>query len=209
MLRSFLTYPGYNGAISVAAGDVMGSGYDEIITGSGFGTQGHVKVFDVSNSTNPNPQVSFYAYAAGYIGGVSVAAGNISGNGKASIITGSALGASHIEAFSIISGSPVLTLSFMAFGSNSTGVNVTTNTSTGTAKIVATTNDGSVNYFNASGNSVQIASVPATIATVTPLFASTQTEQTGREDVLVSRARPQASITSFLNNEPSLPLMLS
>ena len=56
--------------VRMAAGDVNGDGIDDIITGLGEGLSPHVKAFD---GTNLSLLASFFAYDAGYTGGVYVA----------------------------------------------------------------------------------------------------------------------------------------
>src|SRR5262245_59019218 len=89
-MRSFLPYGAFSGGVFVAAGDVNGDGYDDIITGTDAGTRPHVKVFD--GRTGAELQ-SFFAYGAGFNGGVRVASGDVDGDGRADIITGSGFGA--------------------------------------------------------------------------------------------------------------------
>ena len=72
-LRSFLAYtPSFAGGVRVAAGDVDGDGFADIVTGAGDAGGGHVKVF--SGATGGELE-SFFAYGPRYDGGVFVAAG--------------------------------------------------------------------------------------------------------------------------------------
>ncbi len=95
-IHSFFAYVGFLGGVNVAAGDVNGDGRADIITGAGPGAGPHVKVFD--GATNAEVR-SFFAYAGGFAGGVNVAAGDVNGDGRADIITGTATGAAHVKAF--------------------------------------------------------------------------------------------------------------
>jgi hypothetical protein len=72
-------YPGFNGGIRIATGDVNGDGFDEIIVGAEL--NGHVKSF------------------GGFGGGVYVAAGDVDGDGFADLITGTATTFVHVKAF--------------------------------------------------------------------------------------------------------------
>ena len=97
-LHSFFAYPGVTNEVRVAAGDVNGDGFVDIITGLGEGVASHVKVFD---GTNLDPLASFFAYGAGFTGGVHVAAGDVNGDGLADIVTGAgAGGGTHVKVFS-------------------------------------------------------------------------------------------------------------
>ena len=97
-LRSFLPYgSGFSGGVYVAAGDVNGDGFDDIVTGTDTGVTAHVKVF--SGSTGAEIR-SFFAYPAGFNGGVRVAAGDVNGDGLADIITGAGPGGGpHVKVF--------------------------------------------------------------------------------------------------------------
>lgn len=97
-LHNFLPYgSGFTGGIFVAAGDVNGDGFEDIVTGTEAGTAAHVKVF---NGTTGAELHSFFAYPAGFNGGVRVAAGDLNGDGYAEIITGAGPGAGpHVKVF--------------------------------------------------------------------------------------------------------------
>ncbi len=120
-LHSFFAFPGFTGGVNVAAGDINGDGFSEIIIGSGAGGGPHVKVFD--GHTGAQLQ-SFFAFDAGFAGGVRVASGDVNGDGKADIITGAGPGASggHVKVFDGATG--VELQSFFAYSGFGGGVSV-------------------------------------------------------------------------------------
>ena len=77
------------GGVRVATGDVNGDGRADIVTGPGAGGGPHVKAF---GGLNRRSLTSFFAYDATFRGGIFVAAGDVTGDGKADIITGPGLG---------------------------------------------------------------------------------------------------------------------
>lgn len=86
----------FRGGVNIAVGDIDGDGIDEIITGPGPGGGPHVRVFDRKG----NVKAQFFAYGAGFEGGVSVAVGDIDGDGKFEIITGAGpSGGPHVRIF--------------------------------------------------------------------------------------------------------------
>lgn len=86
---SFFAYPAaFPGGVDVAAGDIDGDGVAEIVTGAGPGGGPHVRVF----SGTGGGLHSFFAYAPTFGGGVEVAAGDLSGDGVAELITGAGPG---------------------------------------------------------------------------------------------------------------------
>jgi hypothetical protein len=115
LVRAFLAYDiSFLGGVYVAAGDVNGDGYADIITGAGSGGGPHVKVF---SGRDGSVLQSFFAYAPNFFGGVTVAAGDVNGDGKADIITGvGAGGGPHVKVFSGTDGSVLQ--SFFAYASN-------------------------------------------------------------------------------------------
>jgi len=83
-LGSFLAFPsGFTGGVYVAAGDVNGDGYADIVVGPGATGAPNVKVFSGRDGSVLH---SFFAYAIGFTGGVRVAAGDVNGDGIADII---------------------------------------------------------------------------------------------------------------------------
>ncbi|MFA6572660.1 MAG: VCBS repeat-containing protein, partial [Patescibacteria group bacterium] len=97
--RSLNVYPqGFEGGVSVATCDVDGNGKNEIIVGAGPGGGPNVKIiwpysFKVTG---------FLAYAESFRDGITVACGDLNGDGKVEIVTGSGPGGGpHIRIFDI------------------------------------------------------------------------------------------------------------
>jgi hypothetical protein len=91
VLQSFFAYDaGFRGGVSVAAGFVNGDTHADIITGAGAGGGPQVKVFD---GANPGVLLSsFFAFDAGFRGGVYVAAGNLRGGATDLVVVGAGAG---------------------------------------------------------------------------------------------------------------------
>lgn len=86
VLRSFdTTTPIFRGEIRVAAADVNGDNRADIITALGYTGTSEVRV--VSGATGADIH-RFDAFAKNFRGGVSIAAGDVDGDGRADIITG-------------------------------------------------------------------------------------------------------------------------
>ena len=84
-LGSFFAYDSnFTGGVNVAVGNFDGLPGDEIITGAGMGGGPHVKVFGSGGAV----LASFFAFPDDGRLGVTVAAGDIDGDGKAEILTG-------------------------------------------------------------------------------------------------------------------------
>src|SRR5207247_11042939 len=81
-----------------AAGDVSGDRTPDIITGAGPGGGPHVKVFD---GTTGALVEQWMAYDVAFRGGVSVAAGDVDGDGRSDVVTGAGPGGGpHVKVFS-------------------------------------------------------------------------------------------------------------
>jgi autotransporter-associated beta strand protein len=109
--------PSFRGGVSVAAGDLAGDGTDDVIVGSGAGIKATVEIFGGATSTLLE---SLAPFPATFRGGVSVAAGDLTGDGKADVITGSSAGMTTVVR--VYAGATAKRLwSLDAFGSTFTG----------------------------------------------------------------------------------------
>ena len=114
----FLAYrANFLGGVYVAAGDVNGDGFADIITGAGAGGRPVVRIFD---GLTGDMLQSFLAYDPSFRGGVNVAAGDVNGDGIDEIITAAGPGGGpHVKVFNPIG--MTLLNSFFAYQSNFRG----------------------------------------------------------------------------------------
>ncbi len=82
----------FRGGVSVAAGDLNGDGRDEIIAGAGPGGGPHVRIFKANGSAIGG----FFAFDQKFRGGVSVAAGDLNGDGRDEIVAVSGAGSTTL-----------------------------------------------------------------------------------------------------------------
>ncbi|MFL5338557.1 MAG: FG-GAP-like repeat-containing protein [Gemmataceae bacterium] len=111
----------FTGGVRTAVGDVNGDGIPDIIVAAGPGGGPHVEVF---NGATGNILLSFFAFDAGFTGGVNVASADVNGDGFADIIVAAGPGGGpHIKVISGKTGAELQ--SFFAYAPNFTGgVNV-------------------------------------------------------------------------------------
>jgi len=101
-------------SIRVAAADLDGDGFSEIIASSGVGSKSLVRIFDARTNALKK---EFSPYDIKFRGGVSIAAGDINGDGTPEIITAPGSGGtSHIRIFNALG--KALTPGFLAFQSS-------------------------------------------------------------------------------------------
>jgi hypothetical protein len=107
LLLDFFAYdPAFGGGVRVAAGDVNGDGYADIITGPGYGGAPEVKVFSGRGGVVLE---DYFAYTPLFTGGIFVAAGDVNGDGLADVITSPGLGGGpEVKVFSGANAAPLL-----------------------------------------------------------------------------------------------------
>jgi hypothetical protein len=105
LLLQFFPYAlQFNVGATVAVGDVNHDGFAELITGASVGNP-DVRVFngrDIANRTfNPSTSLlaQWFPYALNFNVGVNVAAGDLSHNGFADVITGATAGNPHVKVY--------------------------------------------------------------------------------------------------------------
>jgi hypothetical protein len=102
LLADFFAFaPVFGGGVYVGAGDMNGDGHAEVITGAGAGGGPEVKVIDGTKLTrlqangqisNPALLADFFAYNPVFAGGVTVAVGDVNGDGRRDLIAGAGPG---------------------------------------------------------------------------------------------------------------------
>lgn len=104
-IYGFFAYaPNFTGGVNVGAGDVTGDGLADIITGTLNGAP-HVKAF---NGQTLAELASFFAFDPSFAGGVNVAAGDITNDGRADIIVGAGQGgATQVRVFDAVGGAVI------------------------------------------------------------------------------------------------------
>lgn len=114
-LRSFFAFPGFNGSVAVAIGDITADGRADLIVAASV--NGHVKVFDGVTGAMIR---SFFGFQ-GSAGRVSLGAGDINSDRAADIIVGAPANG-HVKVFD--GSTNVLLRSFIAYSGFAGSVNV-------------------------------------------------------------------------------------
>jgi uncharacterized repeat protein (TIGR01451 family) len=101
-LTGFFAYhPAFPGGVAIAAGDLNGDGVAELITGAGPGGGPHVRVWNVVGTTLTE-LTGFFAFDPAFPGGVTVASGDLNGDGVAELVTAAGPGgAPRVRAWSL------------------------------------------------------------------------------------------------------------
>jgi hypothetical protein len=98
---STFPYVNFHGGLYIAAGNVNGNGFDDMVIGPGPGMSPLVRVFDGGTTTFIH---AFNAFDPQYAGGVRVAAGDLTGDGLADIFCATGPGApGQIKVFNGVS----------------------------------------------------------------------------------------------------------
>lgn len=127
-LQTLFPFKGFTGGSTLAAGDFDGDGWDELAIGAGPGGAPRVKIYSEGKPGNEglpaNPRIVNYfnALCSSFRGGVTLAAGHLSGGTRADLIVGAgAGGGSVVQVFDgvdvVTKPSPVAVTSFQAFDS--------------------------------------------------------------------------------------------
>jgi hypothetical protein len=106
LIREFMAYdPNFRGGARVAARDVDGDGLADVVTGAGAGGSPLVNVF---NGATGAVITAFFAYEPSFRGGVFVAAGDVTGDNHADIVTGAGEGGgAHVRVWDGAIGQPL------------------------------------------------------------------------------------------------------
>jgi hypothetical protein len=110
LIANFYAFdPTFTGGVYVAVADANGDGHADVTVGAGAGGGPNVKVIDGTKlgMVQANGEIAagallqnFYAYGSTFTGGVTVAAGDVNGDGKADVITGAGPGGGpHVKVF--------------------------------------------------------------------------------------------------------------
>ncbi len=181
VLRDYFAYETtFRGGVLVAAGDVDGDRLADVITGTGVG--GGPRVVSFAGSDNRVLQ-NFFAYEDTFRGGVQVSAGDVDGDGRDDIITGTGPGGGPVVR--VVSGATNQTLTqFLADDSSFRGgvaVDSSDVNGDGRKEVVTRTRHGgslSVKAFDRSGGP-GVRSFSRDVEDATPIVPTVATPPAG------------------------------
>jgi hypothetical protein len=115
---NFFAYaPTFRGGVNVSTGDVTGDGVDDVITGALPGGSPHVRVWDGVTLTEV---WSFFAFDMAFTGGVTVAVGDVTGDGVPDVVCAAGPGGGpHVRVFDGVTRTDVS--NFYAYDQNFNG----------------------------------------------------------------------------------------
>jgi hypothetical protein len=153
-LFSFFAFESnFKGGVNVALSDVNGDGFADIIAGAGPGGGPRVRV--ISGIDRSTVLHDFFAFEPTFRGGVNVAGADLSGDGTADLVVGSASKADRVRTIRLPD--RAVLSEFRAYGGFTGGVNIGTGdvTGDGIADIITGAGNGGgphVKVFNGVGN---------------------------------------------------------
>jgi len=114
--------PEFRGGVSVACGNVTGDNVAEIVTGAGPAAEPRVRVWRIGPDGGATLIVEFNADEASFTGGITVAVGDVTGDGVADIITGSGAGGEpKVYVFALNGGDARMLATFDAYDADFRG----------------------------------------------------------------------------------------
>src|SRR5207244_13194712 len=98
LVRQFFAYdPNFRGGARVATGDVTGDGVEDVVTVPGPGGGPVVRIWDGVTGAMVR---EFNAYDPAFRGGVTLALGDLTGDGRPDVVTGAGAGGGpHVRVF--------------------------------------------------------------------------------------------------------------
>jgi hypothetical protein len=187
--------PTMRNGIRVATGDVTGDGVVDVITAPAVGS-GQVIVYDGQTAAEV---ARLQAFDAGFLGGLTVAAGDVDGDGHADIIVGTALGSSHVKVFSGASGA--LINSFLAYDGFIGGVTVAAGDVDGDGRADVITGTATANshvkVFSGATGAVMQSFLTFDGFSGGVTVASGDVDHDGRADVVVGAATGSSHVKVF------------
>jgi fibronectin-binding autotransporter adhesin len=189
----FEAFAGFRGGVSVAAGDVNGDSVPDIIVATGPGGGSTVAVFDGVTRAAIR---TFFAFP-GFSGGVSVAAGDVNGDGLADIIVGVGVNG-HVKVFS--GQNNALLASFFAFPGFTGGVSVAAGDLTGDGfsdLIVVAAANGHVKVFDGATNTLLRSFLAYPTFTGGVNVAAGDVNGDGKVDILTGAASVSTHVKAF------------